>query len=131
MTEKLFRILVINPGSTSTKVSLYENETSLFEESLFHDAPELLRFAHVNQQVPFRYQVILDMLKEHGYDPADIDVFVGRGGSAYSQHSGVTLIDERLYNDTVNAVGEASTRPSSASCWHGSSPANTERMPIR
>ncbi len=105
MNEKVYRLLIINPGSTSTKVSLYENETSLFEESLFHDAPELLKYPHVNLQVPFRYQVILDMLKEHGYDPDDIDVFVGRGGSAYSQHSGVTLIDERLYQDTVNAVG--------------------------
>ena len=106
MTEKeIYRILVINPGSTSTKVSVYENETSLFEESIFHDAPTLLRYPHVNLQVPFRYQVILEMLREHGFEPADMDVFVGRGGSAYSQHSGVTRIDERLYQDTVDAVG--------------------------
>ena len=100
-----YKLLVINPGSTSTKVSLYENETSLFEESIFHDAPELLKYPHVNLQVPFRYQVILDMLHESGVAPETIDVFVGRGGSAYSQHSGVTLVDERLYTDTVNAVG--------------------------
>ena len=100
-----WKLLIINPGSTSTKVSLFENEESLFEESLFHDAPELLKFPHVNDQLPFRYQVILDMLKEHGEDPASIDVFVGRGGSAYSQPGGVTRIDERLYNDTVAAVG--------------------------
>ena len=105
MAEKTYRLLIINPGSTSTKISLFENERSVFEESIFHDAPELLKYPHVNLQEPFRYQVIVDMLHEHGYDPADIDVFVGRGGSAYSQHSGVTLIDERLYNDTVNAVG--------------------------
>ena len=103
--DKKWKLLVINPGSTSTKISLFENETLLFEESIFHDAPELLRFSHVNKQIPFRYQVILDILKEHGEDPSDIDVFVGRGGSAYSQHSGVTRIDERLYEDTVNAVG--------------------------
>ena len=105
MTDQIFRLLIINPGSTSTKVSLFENETSVFEESIFHDAPELLKYPHVNLQVPFRYRVIVDMLKEHGYEPADMDVFVGRGGSAYSQHSGVTIVDERLYNDTVNAVG--------------------------
>ena len=99
------RLLIINPGSTSTKVSLFENETSLFEESLFHDAPILLQFAHVNDQIPFRYQVILDMLREHGVDPAAIDVFVGRGGSAHSQPGGVTRIDQRLYDDTVAAVG--------------------------
>ncbi len=99
------KLLIINPGSTSTKVSLFEDETSLFEESLFHDAPVLLKFVHVNDQIPFRYQVILDMLREHGEDPAGIDVFVGRGGSAHSQPGGVTRIDQRLYDDTVAAVG--------------------------
>ena len=103
--EKKYRILVINPGSTSTKVSLFQNETSLFERSLFHDAPELLKYPHVNDQMPFRYQVILDMLKEEGVDPASIDVYVGRGGSACTQPGGVTKIDEKLYDDTVKAVG--------------------------
>ena len=99
------KILVINPGSTSTKVSLFLEKELLFEESLFHDAPLLLRFAHVNDQVPLRYRVICDMLREHGEDPAQIYAFAGRGGSAYSQPAGVTKIDERLYEDTVKAVG--------------------------
>ena len=63
-TEKTYKLLIINPGSTSTKVSLFENERALFERSLFHDAPVLLKFPHVNDQIPFRYQVILDMLAE-------------------------------------------------------------------
>jgi len=100
-----YKLLIINPGSTSTKISLFLNEKELFEKSRFHDAPVLLQFPHVNGQVPFRYQVILDMLKEEGVDPADIDVFVGRGGSACSQPSGVTKIDQKLYDDTEAAVG--------------------------
>ena len=60
------KILVINPGSTSTKISLFVNEKHCFERSVFHDAPVLLQFPHVNGQVPFRYQVILDILKEEG-----------------------------------------------------------------
>ena len=99
------KLLIINPGSTSTKVSLFEDEKCLFEKSLFHDAPVLLKFPHVNDQMPFRYKVILDMLKEEGYDPKEIDVFVGRGGSAFTQPGGVTVIDEKLYDDTVAAVG--------------------------
>jgi len=99
------KLLIINPGSTSTKVSLFEDEVSLFEKSVFHDAPELLKFPHVNDQIPFRYGVILKMLEDYGTKPEEIDVFVGRGGSAYSQPGGVTLIDERLYDDTVKAVG--------------------------
>ena len=105
MQKQTYRILVINPGSTSTKVSLFENEKPRFERSLFHDAPELLRYPHVNGQIPFRYGVILDMLKEEGVEPGDIDVFVGRGGSAQTQPGGVTAIDQRLYDDTEAAVG--------------------------
>ncbi|MBR4442796.1 MAG: butyrate kinase [Clostridia bacterium] len=105
MDVKSLKILVINPGSTSTKISLYENETSVFETSIFHDAPVLLQYPNVNDQIPFRYNVILDMLRAHGVEPEDIDVFVGRGGSAFTQPSGVTEIDERLYDDTVRGVG--------------------------
>jgi butyrate kinase len=103
--DKTTRLLVINPGSTSTKVSLFEGEREAFSESLFHDAPELLKYPHVNDQIPFRYGVILDMLRAHGVDPASIDVFVGRGGSAHTQPGGVTRVDARLYDDTVAAVG--------------------------
>ncbi len=99
------KLLIINPGSTSTKVSLYEEDRELFTESLFHDAPQLLQYPTVNDQMPMRKQVILDMLSRRGYRPSDIDVYVGRGGSAHPQASGVTVIDEKLYQDTVEAVG--------------------------
>ena len=103
--EKTYRLLVINPGSTSTKISVFENDVSVFEQSRFHDAPVLLQYPHVNDQVPFRYEVMLEMLKEGGFDPAKIDVVVGRGGSACTQLSGVTVIDQKLYDDTLAAVG--------------------------
>lgn len=102
---KAFRLLIINPGSTSTKISVFENEKSIFEESRFHDAPVLLQYPHVNDQVPFRYEVMMEMLREGGIDPSAIDVVVGRGGSAHTQPSGVTVIDQKLYEDTLAAVG--------------------------
>ena len=82
MEEKIYRLLIINPGSTSTKVSLFENENCVFEESVFHDAPELLKLGTVNNQIPFRKKMIMEMLERRGIDPKSIDVFVGRGGSA-------------------------------------------------
>lgn len=100
-------LLIINPGSTSTKISLFRDREMLFTESLFHDAPELMRYADVNDQVPFRKGVILDFLAKHGYRPEQVDVFVGRGGSAYPQQGGVIGIDTRLYEDTKNAVGKS------------------------
>ena len=102
---KTYRILAINPGSTSTKVSLFENEKSVFERSIFHEASVLLKFPHVNGQMPFRKDVILGMLREEGVDPASIDAFVGRGGSACTQPGGLTAVDQKLYDDTVAAVG--------------------------
>ena len=99
------KILAINPGSTSTKISLFEDETLLFEQSEFHDAPVLLQYPTVNDQLPFRKQVVLDIIQRNGYTPEEIDVYVGRGGSAYPQRAGVTPIDETLYRDTWNAVG--------------------------
>ena len=101
----MYRLLIINPGSTSTKVSLFEDETSLFEKSLFHDADVLLKFPHVNDQIPFRKQVIEDMLREENIDITTIDAFVGRGGSACTQPGGLTAIDQKMYDDTEAAVG--------------------------
>ena len=98
-------LLVINPGSTSTKLSLYRDESVLWEENVFHDAPELNRFPHVNDQMAFREKVILDLLAKHGSTLADVDVFVGRGGSAHTQKGGVTRIDSLLFADTQRGVG--------------------------
>ena len=57
------RVLVINPGSTSTKVSYFEDGKNVYTESIFHDAPELLRYPTTNDQMPMRKQVLLDFLK--------------------------------------------------------------------
>ena len=101
----VYKMLVINPGSTSTKVSYFENEKNVFTESIFHDAPELLKYPTTNDQLPMRRQVLLHFLQEHGMNPGDMDVFVGRGGCAYSQPSGVMTIDEQLVEDTARDLG--------------------------
>ena len=105
MSQSRLKILVINPGSTSTKISLFEDETVLFEKSIFHEAAVLLAFGHVNNQLGFRYDLILKVLHDENVDPTTIDAFVGRGGSACSQPGGITRIDQKLFDDTVAAVG--------------------------
>ncbi len=94
------KLLIINPGSTSTKISVYEDEKELFTKSVFHDAPELLKFPKTSDQLPFRKRVVIEELAKHGFSIGDIDVFVGRGGCAYSQKEGVMAIDKRLRDDT-------------------------------
>ena len=99
------RLLIINPGSTSTKVSVFDGRTCLFTESVFHDAPELLRYPTANGQMPFRAAVIERLLEEHGVGIGTIDVWVGRGGCAYSQKAGVMEIDKSLVEDTAADKG--------------------------
>lgn len=103
--EKIIKMLVINPGSTSTKVSYFENDRNLYTESIFHDAPELLKYPTANDQIPMRRKVIEDFLSHHSMTPADIDVFIGRGGCAYSQPTGVMEINAELVSDTADDVG--------------------------
>lgn len=99
------KLLIINPGSTSTKVSLFEDRKELFTQSVFHDAPVLLSFPETNDQLPFRRKVVIDLLTQHGYKLEDVDVFVGRGGCAYSQREGVMKIDKLLNDDTAADKG--------------------------
>lgn len=103
--ERIIKMIVINPGSTSTKVSYFENEKNVYTESVFHDAPLLLSYPTVNDQMPLRRGVIEDFMKDHGLVPREMDAFVGRGGSAQPQQAGVMEIDGRLVADTAAGVG--------------------------
>ncbi len=103
--ETVYKMLVINPGSTSTKVSYFENERNVYTESIFHDAPELLAYPTVNDQIPLRRRVVEDFVRSHGLRMEDMDAFVGRGGSAYPQAAGVMEIDQALVRDTAAGVG--------------------------
>ncbi len=99
------RLLVINPGSTSTKVSVFDDDVEVFTKSVFHDAPLLLSYPTTNDQMQMRKQVVLDLLRNHDISIESIDVFIGRGGCAYSQGAGVMAIDRKLYEDTRDDKG--------------------------
>ena len=103
---KTYRILVINPGSTSTKISMFENETCLFTEDTFHDSSELLAFPTINDQLDYRMAVLRQFLKEKGIDLSTVDAIVGRGGGCYSIVGGVYKIDDLLIRDTREAKGK-------------------------
>lgn len=75
-----YRILTVNPGSTSTKIGLFENNKPVKVETLRHQTEELAKYNSVYDQYPFRKQAILDFLKENEIDIKSIDAFAGRGG---------------------------------------------------
>lgn len=75
-----YKILIINPGSTSTKIGVYDDETQVMEETLRHSTEEIAKYETIYAQKDFRKEVILNVLKEKNVDLNDIDVVVGRGG---------------------------------------------------
>lgn len=80
MEDKVYRILVINPGSTSTKVAVYENELEQFREEIIHDQKELLKYAAMLDQLDMRTEAVRDVLKKHRFDVNCLSGIVGRGG---------------------------------------------------
>ena len=78
--EKLFKVLAINPGSTSTKIAVYENEEEILEKTLRHSSEEIDKFEKIADQLDFRKDIIESVLKEAGINLSDLDAIVGRGG---------------------------------------------------
>lgn len=94
-----YRILVINPGATSTKVALYEDETPIFVEIIRHSGEELNRFETYLDQHSFRREVILKLLAKKGVKPEKLDVVVGRGGPFKPLVSGTYRVNEPMLDD--------------------------------
>lgn len=93
---KKYKVLAINPGSTSTKVALFENETCLFTKNIAHNAAELDKYETIAEQLPYRRNVILDVLRKANIDLASVDVFVGRGGGLLAMEGGTYQVTELM-----------------------------------
>ena len=89
-----YRIFAINPGSTSTKIALFEDDKCLFSKNVSHSAEELAKYSDMPAQLPYRRDMILDILKENGFSLEGVDVFVGRAGGLLSVEGGTYAIDE-------------------------------------
>jgi butyrate kinase len=99
-----YKILVINPGSTSTKIGVYEDETQLFEKTLRHPTEEIAKYASIVDQKDFRMNMILDMLKENDFDVKTLDVVVGRGGLLKPIPGGTYAVSDDLLKDLIAGV---------------------------
>ena len=89
-----YRVFAINPGSTSTKIGLFEGEKCLFSKNVSHDAKELEKYDNLSKQLPYRKAMILDILKEAGFTLEGVDVFVGRGGGLLAMEGGTYRISD-------------------------------------
>ena len=96
-------ILVINPGSTSTKMAVYEDEKPLVLRSITHSQKDLAPFDDVIEQREFRKQLVLDELAQVGIEPK-FDAVIGRGGLVKPIKGGVYEINDRMLQDTYSGI---------------------------
>jgi butyrate kinase len=96
------KILVINPGATSTKIAVYENNEQVLKVGIDHDAAEIAKYNHVVDQMPFRKAVIEKTIQENGYKVSDFDAIVGRGGLFKHIPSGTYKVNDAVIRDIKN-----------------------------
>ncbi|HUW10041.1 MAG TPA: butyrate kinase [Anaerolineae bacterium] len=94
-----FKILTINPGSTSTKIGLFRDEEALFIEELRHAAADLAIYSSVSEQHPMRRDAVLATLSGHGLGINELDAVVGRGGILKPIPGGTYLVGEQMLAD--------------------------------
>ncbi|MBR3693001.1 MAG: butyrate kinase [Erysipelotrichales bacterium] len=104
---KEYKIFTVNPGSTSTKIGLFEGDKCVFSVNVAHDAEVLKQYASISDQFPYRKETINAFLIENNIDLSEVDAFVGRGGSILAVEGGVYLINQILFDharDAANGV---------------------------
>ncbi|MGL4851149.1 MAG: butyrate kinase [Phocaeicola sp.] len=99
------KILVINPGSTSTKLAVYEGEKCLWSASASHSVADLASFSSLNGQYNYRLTLILQLLDE-AQIPLQFDAVIGRGGLLRPLHGGVYLVNQAMKHDLQHATME-------------------------
>jgi butyrate kinase len=99
--HKKHRLLVINVGSTSTKVAWFKGRDLIVDETIRYDGETLARFSSINEQLPLREKDILEFLKKNGIGPEEADMVVSRGGLGKPSRAGAYGVDEAMCRDLL------------------------------
>ncbi len=97
------RILAVNPGATSTKLAVYENERAIYKKIIEHQGNDLMQFARVFDQYGYRLGLILEALEEAEISPDTLDAVVGRGGLLKPVSSGTYAVNELMLDELEKA----------------------------
>ncbi len=98
-------ILVINPGSTSTKISLFDRTHEIFHETLRHSAEELAPFVRIADQFSFRKKLIIETLQNAGYSLDAVSLIMARGGRLRPVPSGIYRITPKMIDELIHPTG--------------------------
>ncbi len=100
----MFKIFVINPGSTSTKLALFTDNRCTFDTNIHHPGSELVSYANIINQYSYRLQVIKEVMRTENIQVQDIDAFVGRGGLLKPIPAGTYSVDQMMLDDLRQGV---------------------------
>jgi butyrate kinase len=98
------KILVINPGSTSTKIAIFENTRPVFLKNIKHSLEDLRPFEKMTDQLVYRKKLIMKELEAENMDLSHIQAVIGRGGLIKPIESGVYEVNERMKEDLIKGV---------------------------
>lgn len=104
MQDRVFNIIAVNPGSTSTKIGFYHNDEEVWLENIHHEKEELGRFGCIQDQLYYRSGIVEDTCRTHGVDLSKVDAFVGRGGGMVACLGGVYEINTAILKDCIAAA---------------------------
>lgn len=96
-------ILVINPGSTSTKIAIFEDENMIYEKKIDHPTETILQYKTIVDQFEFRCNLIRDELKKSNFDLSKLDAICGRGGMLRPLTSGTYVVNDEMIKDLYEA----------------------------
>lgn len=97
------RVLVVNPGATSTKIAVFDDEVEVFKTTIEHDAAKIAGFAHVMDQKAWRLSCVEEELTARGFAPESFDAVAGRGGLLRHIPSGTYAVDDEVIADLGSA----------------------------
>lgn len=97
-----FKILAINPGSTSTKIAIYEDTKEISRKSIEHPSEEIAKYNKITDQYEMRYKQIMDFLEENNFDVKELAAVVGRGGPLPPVRSGAYEVNDAMVDRLKN-----------------------------
>jgi len=103
----MYNIVAINPGSTSTKVAYYEDESEIFVVSIEHTSAEISKYDHYQEQYRFRSDLIRGVLADKGVNITGLSAVAGRGGPFKALESGTYIVCESMKSDVLNGKVQA------------------------
>lgn len=94
-----YKLLIINPGSTSTKIAVFHDQEQVFKKNIKHPTEEIAKFERIPDQLSFRKDMIINELKNEGINIKEFNAVVGRGGLLHPLTSGVYEVNENMIRD--------------------------------